>query len=528
MRKLFTLWTMVGWFTLLWAQDPSILWQKTIGGSSADVVMGFKLLDNGNYLISGYSTSNISGEKTENSNGGLDIWITLVDPSGNILKQNTLGGSGDEYIFTLHPTSDGGYIAGASSNSNISGDKTENSRGGLDFWILKLDENFEITWQKTYGGNAPEFEANVFPTTDGGYFAVGYSDSGVSGDKTVPSQGQRDFWVLKLDGNGNISWQKSIGGALNDRQQMSFQTQDGGYMIGGYSNSNISGDKSENSRGLFDLWLVKMDTNGNIQWDKTYGGNSNDILRDIIPTSDGGYIIASYSESMASGEKSESTRGGMDYWIVKIDSNGTLQWEKTIGGSGIDYLRDILQLPNGNYLLSGYSNSNISGEKDQNSKGGYDLWILEINPTGEILGQNTIGGSGDESGPYVLFKEGNFYYALASDSNISGDKTENSRGLEDYWIFKANSSLVHTKEFLTNSSFTVYPNPNSGNFEIEFDKIYTHIQLEITDFTGITLLRKNVKNQSQIKMNTQLQPGVYLLKIRLNGHKTLTKKLLIK
>src|SRR5690606_31076466 len=181
------------------AQDPAIQWQNTIGGSDGDFMTVLEATDDGGYIMGGYSSSNISGDKTENSNGGIDMWIVKIDASGNISWQNTIGGSGDDFLISLKQTSDGGYIVGSGSDSNISGDKTENSKGGLDYWILKLDTAGNILWQKTYGGNMPEFDNHIMETADGGYFVGGYSDSGISGDKTDPTNGQRDYWALKLN-----------------------------------------------------------------------------------------------------------------------------------------------------------------------------------------------------------------------------------------------------------------------------------------------------------------------------------------
>ena len=206
-----------------------------------------------------------------------------IDASGNIQWQNTIGGSGDDYGLTTKPTSDGGYIVLGASDSNISGDKTENSRGGLDYWILKLDSSGNITWQHTYGGAQPDFEAFGEQTSDGGYIVGGYSDSNISGDKTDPSNGQRDFWILKLDSNGDIVWQNSIGGSMVDEVLMTSQTTDGGYIIGGFSNSPASGDKSENSAGMRDYWIVKLNSSGNVQWENTIGGNDNDLVRGCYP-----------------------------------------------------------------------------------------------------------------------------------------------------------------------------------------------------------------------------------------------------
>src|SRR5690606_28081744 len=211
---------------IIQAQDPSILWQKTIGGSSSDVVYSLQPTIDGGYVLGGYSNSNASGEKSENSRGLIDGWIVKTNANGTILWDKTIGGSGDDFLTSLNQTSDGGFIVGMGSNSNISGEKTENSRGGLDYWILKLDNSGNIEWQKTYGGAQPDFDAHVFQTAEGGYFVSGYSDSNVSGDKTDPSNGQRDYWVMKLNETGNIIWQNSIGGSTLDRGIHSIQTDD--------------------------------------------------------------------------------------------------------------------------------------------------------------------------------------------------------------------------------------------------------------------------------------------------------------
>src|SRR5690606_24475385 len=197
MKNLFILGLQLILVLNLKAQDPSIIWQKTMGGNAMDVVYSLKTTNDGGFILGGYSYSNASGEKSENSRGGADGWIVKTDASGTIVWDKTIGGSGDDFLTSLHETQDGGFIVGMGSNSNISGEKTENSRGGLDYWILKLDNSGNIEWQKTYGGAQPDFDAHVFQTAEGGYFVSGYSDSNVSGDKTDPSNGQRDYWVMK-------------------------------------------------------------------------------------------------------------------------------------------------------------------------------------------------------------------------------------------------------------------------------------------------------------------------------------------
>lgn len=508
----------------LHAQDPSIVWQKTIGGNAMDVVYSLQQTSDGGSILGGYSNSNASGEKSENSRGGVDAWIVKVDASGNLVWEKTYGGSGDDFLTSIKETPDGGFIVGMGSNSNISGDKTENSRGGLDFWILKLNAFGELDWQKTYGGAQPDFDTNVFPTTDGGYFVTGYSDSGISGDKSVPSNGQRDYWVLKLNSSGEINWQKAIGGSTMDRLIVSIQTADGGYMLGGHSDSNISGDKSENSRGLFDNWLVKLNADGSIEWDKTYGGNDNDLVRDIIQIEDG-FMVGGYSHSGISGDKTGELRGVIDYWVYKINYDGNMVWQKTIGGSQTDYLRTIRRKSDGNYLVTGYSNSNASGEKTENSNGGYDMWFLLLNPNGEILGQNTIGGSGDESAGYSVILDDGYLFAVASESNQSGDKSENSRGEEDYWLFKTTFELLGLNNLYEQSAILIYPNPVKNQFTIDLGKVETKIQIQIRDSSGKLIEKQNFTNKQNLSIALNAPAGIYFLTVQLENNKIMTKKL---
>ena len=516
--------------TATFAQNPAILWQKTIGGNAGDYSVAFEPTSDGGYIMGGYSSSNASGDKTENSNGGTDIWIVKINATGNIQWQNTIGGSGEDFLLSIKQTTDGGYILGASSDSNISGDKTENSRGGLDYWIIKLNSTGSITWQKTYGGNQPDFEVFVVQTTDGGYFAGGYSDSNISGDKTDPSNGQRDFWALKLDTTGNIVWQNSIGGALVDRAAaVSFQTADGGFLMCGQSTSNSGGDKTENSRGGNDYWIVKLGANGTVLWDKTIGGSGADILRDVVQTTDGGFLLGGYSTSNVSGDKTENSRGDFDYWILKLNSTGNLVWQKTIGGSGVDYPRDVKQLADGNFMIAGWSNSNISGDKTVISQGGYDFWLVKLDTNGNIISQNSIGGSADESGTYVIENaDGNFTLFCSSDSNISGDKSENNKGLDDFWVFKTTPAILGMTKNTFALNVSLYPNPTKGNFSINLGESYSKSKVTLTNLLGQEITVANFENKQILEMNIVAVPGIYLATVTNNEGKSATFKILIK
>ncbi len=254
-------------------------------------------------------------------------------PQVAIEWQRTIGGSGYDYLRSVQQTFDGGYILGGWSNSNISGDKTENSQGATDYWVVKTDSAGNIQWQKTIGGSGYDWLLSIQQTTDGGYILGGTSDSNTSGDKTENSKGYRDYWILKSDSAGNIQWQKTIGGSNYDELSCIKQTTDGGYILGGKSNSDMSGDKTENSNGGWDYWIVKTDSMGNIQWQNTIGGGGYDYLWYLKQTADSGYILGGMSASFISGDKTDNSKGSHDYWIIKTNVGGTIQWQKTIGGS---------------------------------------------------------------------------------------------------------------------------------------------------------------------------------------------------
>jgi hypothetical protein len=420
--------------------SQEIEWQNTIGGNAEDELFSIQQTSDGGYILGGYSNSDISGDKTENSNGVSDYWIVKTDSIGTIQWQNTIGGNAEDELFSIQQTSDGGYILGGQSDSDISGDKTENSLGYYDYWIVKTDSMGIIQWENTIGGSGTDRLNSLQQTSDGGYILGGYSNSNISGDKTEHSNGVSDYWIVKTDSIGNIQWQNTIGGNGDDELFSIQQTSDGGYILGGESPSAISGDKTENSLGFSDYWIVKTDSIGTIQWQNTIGGNNEDHLYTLQQTTDGGYILGGRSWSDISGDKSENSNGGFDYWIVKTDSIGTIQWQNTIGGNQYDLLYAIQQTSDGGYILGGNSNSDISGDKTENNLGYYDYWIVKTDSIGTIQWQNTIGGiSWDYFRSIYQTADGGYFLGGFSESNISTDKTENSNGVRDYWIVKVNN-----------------------------------------------------------------------------------------
>ena len=187
-----------------------------------------------------------------------------------------------------------------------------------------------------------------------------------------------DFWIIKLDASGNKLWDKTIGGDGNETASSLSVFQDGSFIVAGSSNSNASGDKSEDSKGGNDFWIVKLDASGNKLWDKTIGGNGNDSASSLLVYQDGSFIVAGSSDSNATGDKSEDSKGGNDFWVVGMDANGNKLWDKTIGGSLEDYHPQIIAGPSGNFYIAGKSASDKSGDKSQDSKGLLDYWIIKL------------------------------------------------------------------------------------------------------------------------------------------------------
>ena len=409
---------------------------KTIGGTGEDILFSSALsMPDGGYMLAGRSSSNASGDKSENSRGSDDYWIVKTDAQYYKLWDKTFGGNGGDGLQNIVATSDGGWLLVGNSNSDISGDKSENSKGSTDYWIIKVDNQGNKVWDKTFGGSGIDLVYSAIAVSDGGYLLGGFSESDASGDKSENSLGSADYWILRIDNQGNKLWDKTFGGSGGDGIRNLIATSDGGWLLFGNSDSDISGDKSENSKGSGDYWVLKIDNRGNKIWDKTIGGSESDNLTFTILTADGGYLLAGYSHSNASGDKSENNRGNGDYWIVKLDAGFNKVWDKTFGGSNSDSPNAISKTSDGGYLVGGTSNSNASGDKSENGKGSWDLWVVKIDAGGNQVWDKTLGGSNsDELASIILTAHGNHIASGSSDSNASEDKSENSKGGYDYWI----------------------------------------------------------------------------------------------
>jgi hypothetical protein len=354
------------------------------------------------------------------------------------------GGNGPDFFFAICSTNDDGVLLGGRSVSNTSGDKTEMCRGINDFWIVKVDANGVKQWDKTFGGVNQEELYAVEQTNDNGYILGGYSESDSGFDKSENSRGSADFWIVKTDSSGNKLWDKTYGGSFTDQIFSIQQTSDLGFICGGISYSDSSGDKTEYSHGSMDYWIIKLDAQGNKQWDKTFGGAGMDQLNTVKQTPDGGYILGGRSDSEIGGDKTQSSRdSSMDYWIIKTDNQGNKEWDKTIGGEGYEWFTSLLIADNG-FVLFGSSNSNISYDKTQNSNGSSDYWLVKIDASGNIIWDKDYGSLETEETDFGLLAETLQGQYLLSGTSYAvyagGDKSEANYGIEQTWLICTDTS----------------------------------------------------------------------------------------
>ncbi|HQU39597.1 MAG: T9SS type A sorting domain-containing protein [Chitinophagales bacterium] len=424
-------------FTATTAQTPEILWQLNVGGDDWDELRSMEETADGGVIMGGFSYSGISGDKTEDKMGAVDFWIIKVNSSGAIEWQQTIGGDDADQCYFVQQTSDLGYICGGWSRSGVSYDKTVASFGERDCWLLKLDTDGEIVWQQAYGGDQDDYLFAFDNTADGGYVLGCFSASGISGNKTEPNYGYNDYWVIKTDSIGNIEWQNTIEGYGDDRLHGIRQTADGGYVMGGTSDSPMGGDKSEDVFGEEDYWVIKLDTTGQIEWENNIGGVGEDEQFSIIQTQDGGYFLGGFSTSPVSGDKTEDAIGVQDFWTVKLSADGEIEWQNTIGGDSGDRLEYVLQNQSSKYFLGGASLSGISGDKESTSFGFWDFWAIQLNESGEIEWQLAIGGDGDDVTRGInQTSDGGTVIGGQSSSGISGNKTVPNQGGYDFYLVK--------------------------------------------------------------------------------------------
>ncbi|WP_339700746.1 T9SS type A sorting domain-containing protein [uncultured Marixanthomonas sp.] len=484
----------------LWAQ-ADIDWQISLGGSGDDTSYSIeKTADNG-YIVAGRSDST-DGDVSENQ-GQFDYWVVKLNELGGLEWEKSYGGTQIESVNEIIQTLDGGYIMAGLSLSN-DGDVTTNN-GVFDYWIVKIDSSGTIEWEKSYGGSGLDIAASIDQTEDGGYIIAGQSGSN-DGDVSE-NKGGNDYWIVKIDSSGTIEWEKSYGGSNGDSPTKIKQTSDGGYIVTGSSASN-DGDVTGNN-GDFDIWLIKIDDVGELEWEKSFGGTNADSSQDLQLTSDGGFIVSGYFQVIAPDD--------WNYLVLKIDSNGEMIWEKSLGGTSTENAFGIAPMGNDGWIVSGHSNS-TDGDVSENF-GGYDYWLVKLDENGEIDWEQNFGGSGDEQTYDIIeANDGGFVITGQSTSNDI-DLTNNNGGI-DIWVLKIIPEDLGLSDF--DSQISLYPNPVSSTLHINANNNLIS-KIGIYDALGKLVMTPTFSDQ--IINVSQLKTGIYFLKIITSQGKAMTKKI---
>ena len=311
-------------------------WNKTYGGAGNDRAYSVVQTNDGGYAIAG--STNSSGV------GGLDFYLVKTDSAGNMEWNKTYGGAGNDVAYSVVQTSSGRYV--------ITGGTFSFGRGDGDIYWIATNSAGDRVWNKTYGGWALDRGLSVMETADLGYVIGGFTWSDVTTSL--------DFYLLKIDSAGNMSWSRTYGGEENDVMSCAVQTTDGGYAI-------VGGALSYGAGGI-DFYLVKTDSAGNMIWNKTYGGAGSEIPYSVVQTNDGGYALTGYTTSFG--------HSIADGYLVKTDAAGNMMWNKTYGGENTDVLRSIVQATDGGYLMVGEFDSWPSVEDD--------FWLVKVDEFGVV------------------------------------------------------------------------------------------------------------------------------------------------
>jgi hypothetical protein len=366
--------------------NGDLVWNRCYGGNSDDDAIDMlKTSDNG-FLLSALTLSN-DGDVSYNP-GTVSIWIIKTDSIGQLEWERCYGGSNWEWVYRIRETPDGGYIFIGWTNST-DGDISYNN-GTTDMWVVKINSLGEIEWERCYGGSYIDWGQSIVLTKDGGYLAGGITSSS-DGDVscTIAFPGAHfDIWVLKLDPHGEIEWQNCYGGTYTEALYEIKQTSDGGYILLAATSSNdgdVSGFSGEpGNHKTVDMWVVKLDSRGNLEWQRCLGGNKREIPTNIVQLSDGGYLVGGSSESNNGiFYCPPCVQGALTMWLVKLSPEGEIEWTQYVDSPGDNALYDFHVFSDMHYLLLGlakWPGGMLVCDGPFNHDSGYN-WIVEIQDT---------------------------------------------------------------------------------------------------------------------------------------------------
>lgn len=410
---------------------PQIQFITTFGGSLNDVANDVIKTNDGGYLIAGFTQSS-NGDISDKNSEDFDFWLLKFESNDQLRWSKTYGGYNTEKAFKIINTNDGGYaVVGFTESTD--GDVSENN-GLSDIWVLKLDAFGNILWEKSHGFSGIDQGLSIIQTSDNGFIITGVLDVSASGgngnDKTFhKNHAGGDYWALKLDVNGGKIWRRYFGGTFTDTAYDVIETSDNGFLLVGSSDS-MDVDVS-NNKGEYDYWVVKIDSNGTMVWEKSYGGSQIDEAKSIVKTTDGNYLIL--GDSRSNDHDVSNSKGAADIWLIKISETGKLLWKKSYGGSSFDTGRHITSTVDGGFLLVGSSRSEDGDVV--NNQGQNDAWIIKIDETGAMEWQKTVGGSEIDFMYGITELNDKSIIAVGESNSSNGDVLEN-KGFSDVLVVK--------------------------------------------------------------------------------------------
>ncbi|MFX0555952.1 hypothetical protein ACOCEA_04100 [Maribacter sp. CXY002] len=375
---------------------------------------------------------------------------------------------------------------------------------------LNPKNNFkgEVEWIKSYGGSGEDTGQAIVQTTDGGYAILGFSNS-TDGDLQHKTAEVNDYWLLKLDADGNLEWTKTYGGSKDDRGQSLVQTFDGGYALTGYAMSD-DGDGSLNN-GFHDNWILKLDASGTIEWEKSFGFSGHDHSYDILQTQDNGFFFTGFldlTSARADGntEKANTltSHGVGEFWGTKITAFGEIQWRGYFGGTNNDRAHAAVLTKSNGFVMAGFSESD---DYDiSNTQGGYDFWLVKVDEKGNLLWERSFGGSGIEISYDIANTIDDGYIVAGNTFSTDGDISEN-KGESDIWLIKvddvgnlvwehtyggtgfdAAQSVIASKD----GGYFVVGNSKSTDIDVEVNKGENDIWILKTDANGKLIWQESI------------------------------------
>lgn len=406
---------------------------RAYGGTLNDVAQSVIATSDGGFAVLGYTQSN-DGDIADKTDTSFDYWLLKFDSSTELEWSRSYGGSGDDRGRSIVQTQDGGFaLFGYSASSD--GDISMNN-GFRDFWLIKTDPLGNLTWEKSYGFSGSDEGTHLIETSDNHFLLTGVLDVTSSGGQGNSGRnGARhaggDYWALKVSQTGDLVWSRFFGGSFTDTPHGIIENPNNQFIIAGASDSDdvdISGNK-----GTYDYWVVKAASSGNMVWERSYGGLEIDEARGIVSAGDGNYVVV--GDTRSSDQDVSQNNGAADLWIIKISDNGDILWEQSLGGTNFDVPRSINPTSDSGFIIAGSSRSsdgNVSSNQGQN-----DAWAVKVNNNGQLVWQRTFGGSEIDFGYDAVELIDGSVILVGESSSSNGDLSEN-KGFSDLLIIKIN------------------------------------------------------------------------------------------